>query len=112
MSKIKIGFHGEVAPIQINKLPEGLKKVESKNGYVVVADSEVTGNDHRVKVADKKVNFYEKDGVLYMVNLEEVEIGCVFEERHDTCIMPSGIWEFRKSLEYDPLEEVLREARD
>lgn len=108
----KIACHGEVIPTQIDKLPDGLTKVNPKNGYVVVGLSEVTGNDHRVCVKDKEVEFYEKDGVLYMKNLQPVEIGCVIEERHDTCIIPTGTWEFKKALEYDPLEEVIREARD
>lgn len=107
-----VAFHGEVVPVQIERLPEGLKKVQPKNGYVVVGESEVTGNDHRVCVKEREVEFYEKNGVLYMKNLQPVEIGCVIEERHDTCEIPTGIWEFKKALEYDPLEDVLREARD
>ncbi len=112
MKKMKVGFHGEVIAVSITKLPENLKTISPANGYVIVAESETTGNHHRVAVADKKVDFYEKDGTLYMKNLESVEIGCVVEERHDTEILPAGIWEFRKALEFDPVEEVLRQAAD
>ncbi len=112
VAKKLLGYHGECVITQITELPQGLKKVQPKNGYVVVAESEVTGNDHRVCVKDKQVEFYEKDGVLYMKNLQPVEVGCVIEERHDTCELPEGTWEFKKALEYDPLEEVIREARD
>lgn len=110
--KTLIGYHGECIPTQISELPQGLTKVQPKNDYVVVAESEVTGNDHRVCTKDREVEFYEKDGVLYMKNLQPVEIGCVIEERHDTCVLPTGNWKFSKALEYDPLEEVIREARD
>ena len=107
-----VGFHGEVVPVQIDRLPEGSTRMKLKNDYVVVGLSEVTGNDHRIKVKDREVEFYEKNGVLYMRNMQEVELGCVIEERHDTCILPTGIWEFKKALEFDPLEKILREAAD
>lgn len=111
MEKIKVAYHGEVMPVMIKELPAGLKPKKPVNGYVVVADSEVTGNDHRVKVVEG-IEFFEKDGVLYMKNTVPAELGCVIEERHDTELLPAGIWEFKKQLEYDPISEVLRGAID
>ena len=58
-------FHGECVIRQIDKLPKGLTPVKPENGYVRIAESEVTGNHHQVAVKDKDIEFYEKDGVLY-----------------------------------------------
>lgn len=107
-----VGFHGEVVPIQIERIPSHAKQIKLTSNYVVVGESEISGNDHRVCVKNKQVEFYERDGILYMKNLQPVEIGCVIEERHDTCIIPKGIWEFKKALEYDPINEILEEAKD
>ena len=110
-----VGFHGEVMLKRIASIPTGtgLKKVEAnKDGYVIVAESEMTGNHHQVLVEGKKVEFFENNGTLYMKALEDTEICCVVKERHDNCTIPAGTWEFTKQLEYDPIDEVLREARD
>lgn len=107
----KVLFHGECVIREIEQLPQGLNPVEPKNGYVVVAESEVTGNDHRVKV-NGLIEFYEKDGVLYAKVLKETTVGCVFKERHDDCIITPGIWEFNKAVEFDPIEQELRSVAD
>ncbi len=107
----KVIMHGECVIRQIDKLPEGLNNVEAKNGFVVVAESEVTGNDHRV-VINSGVKFFEKDGVLYMENTLPTTVGCVIKERHDDCVLEPAIWEFRAALEYDPIEAQLRQVAD
>ncbi len=105
------GYHGEVFPIKVEILPQGLTKVQPVEGYVVVGESETTGNDHRVRIQEG-VEFYEKDGILYMKNIVPAEISCVVKERHDSHLLPPGYWEFKKQMEFDPVEEVLREAMD
>ena len=58
----KMLFHGECVATQIDELPEGLKPLKADTqGYVRIAESEVTGNHHRVLVKDKDIDFYEKD---------------------------------------------------
>lgn len=109
----KMLFHGECVLRQIDKLPEGLKPIEpDKNGYVRIAESEVTGNHHQVLVKNKDIEFYEKDGVLYAKVNEPTTVGCVLKERHDDCVLPVGYWEFKKAQEFDPLEQELRSVAD
>jgi hypothetical protein len=109
---IKIGYHGEVIPVQIAELPQNLKKIKPKNGYVVVGLSEVTGNDHRVEVHDHVEFFEDRDGVLYCRALKPTKINCVIEERHNSCILPTGNWRFDKAQEFDPLAQELRQVAD
>lgn len=104
-------FHGEIIARQINELPKQINRIEPQKGYIVVGESEVTGNDHRVKI-NNGVKFYEKDGTLYASVLEPTIIECVFTERHDTIELPIGNWEFKKALEFDPLEQELRNVAD
>lgn len=108
----KMLFHGECVIRQIHKLPKDLKPVKAKNGFVRIAESEVTGNHHQVLVKDKDVEFFERDGVLYAKVNEPTTVECVLKERHDDCVLPTGIWEFRKAVEYDPLEQELRSVAD
>lgn len=110
----KILFHGECTLKQIteNELPKDLKPVKANKGYVRIAESEVTGNHHQVLVKDKDVEFYEKDGVLYARVNEPTTVGCVLKERHDDCVLPIGIWEIKKALEFDPIEQELRNVAD
>lgn len=108
----KMLFHGECVLRQIDKLPEGLKLIEPQNGYVRIADSEVTGNHHQVLVKDKDIEFYERDGVLYARVNEQTTVECVLKERHDDCILPVGFWEIKKAQEFDPLEQELRNVAD
>lgn len=108
----KMLFHGECVITQIEKLPEDLKPVEAKDGFIRIAESEVTGNHHQVAVKDKDILFYEKDGILYAQVNEPTTVECVLKERHDDCVLPIGIWEFKKAVEYDPLEQELRSVAD
>ena len=108
----KMLFHGECVINEIDQLPEGLTEVAPVNGYVRIAESEVTGNHHQVLVADKDVQFYEKDGVLYAKVNELTKVNCVLKERHDEVELPVGIYEFNKALEYDALTEQMRYVVD
>lgn len=105
-------IHGEVLGFEISELPQGCKKVAVKDNFYIVGESETHGNDHRVAVKDREVEFFEKDGTLYMRNLGETKIYCPNDCRHDTAIIPPAIWEIRKSQEYDYLEMQARQVRD
>lgn len=108
----KMLFHGECVARQIDELPKDLKPVKPENGYVRIAESEVTGNHHQVLVKDKDIEFYERDGVLYAKVNEPTTVECVLKERHDDCVLPVGYWEFKKAQEFDPLEQELRSVAD
>lgn len=108
---MKAYFHGEVCVKAIAELPKGLSKVEPKSGRYIIADSETTGNHHCVEAVDA-VEIYEKDGVLYLKNEVAVKMFCVDQARHDTEIVPPGIWEVNRAKEYDYLTEMVRSVED
>lgn len=104
--------HGEVIPRTVTCIPQDAKKVEIKDQYIIIGLSETTGNHHRVKMADG-IEFYEKDGTLYMRNTVPAEVSCVIQERHDTEIIPPGIWDINhKRREYDFLTQEERYSAD
>ena len=106
-------IHGEVIGFEVKELPKSVKKIEVKDNFYIVGESEIHGNDHRVAVLDKnKVMFYEKDGTLFMRNIVEAEIYCPNADRHDTQIIPPSVWEIRKAQEWDYVEQQARQVAD
>lgn len=103
--------HGEVNIFQIKKLPEGLRQVKCDNDKYIIADSETTGNFHCVEKKES-VEMYEKEGVLYMVNTESVNVFCAHEGRHDSITLEPSIWEIDKAKEYDHLTQETRNVAD
>jgi len=114
MNKLRHYTHGEVNFFETNMLPNNLSKVEVKDSFYIVGESETHGNDHRVAVLDKqKVEFFEDEkGTLYMRNLTETNVYCPNKDRHDTVTLQPGLWEIDKSMEYDYLEQELRAVVD
>lgn len=105
-------IHGEVLGFEISELPSDCKKIDVKEDFYVVGESETHGNDHRVAVKEKEVEFFEKDGTLYMRNLTGSKIYCPNKNRHDSAIIPPSIWEIRKSQEWDYVEQQARDVVD
>ena len=104
--------HGEVNFFQVEKLPTNLQKIEIKENFFIVGESETHGNDHRVAVMDKVEFFRDQFERLYLKNDVETTIYCPNGDRHDTMKLPAGIWEIDKSLETDPLTQKLRYVAD
>ena len=104
-------LHGE-AMIVPSILPEGLAKIDPSNqNYMVIADSETTGNHHVVD-AGEGVFFYQKGENIYMENTAPTRVRCLHENRHSTIEIPPGCWEFGTQQEYDHLEQEMRKVRD
>lgn len=103
-------LHGE-AVIRSCELPKDAKKLEIKKNYFVIADSETTGNDHRVSVCDD-VEIYEKDGTLYIKNDVETDVYCPNKQRHGTATLPKGTWEIGIAKEFDYLADNERNVAD
>ena len=83
MNNNEVILHGECMVFR-STIPANAKpKQKSKTGFVIVADSETTGNHH---VVDETVgvDFYEADGKLYMNSSVDTTIRCLHAERHDT----------------------------
>lgn len=111
MKDNEVILHGE-AMIFKSLIPATarLKKIESP--FIVIANSETTGNDHVVDVVDG-VEFYEgEDKTLYMESSARTQVRCLHEERHDTIEIPAGTYEFGIQTEYDPFTARLQQVRD
>lgn len=81
------------------------------NSYLVIADSETTGNHHVVD-ASPGVQFFEKGGKKYMRNTKPTKVRCLHKDRHDEITINPGDWEFGIQQEYDPFAENMRNVRD
>lgn len=105
--------HGEcfLFPSQI---PSNSKKMKATNNdYMIVAESEVTGNHHVVDVKDGAVEFFQsEDGRMFMKNDVETDIRCVIKERHDNITLEPNTWEFGTQKEYDHISDELVNVRD
>lgn len=98
---------GDVILKKIAALPKGVKKVERKNGAVVLAEGEHTGHAHRI--FDVDAMFFEKDGKFYLKNEKPVTL--THEEHHQQMIEP-GIWEVGQVREKDWLFGMTRTVAD
>lgn len=105
----KVIVHGECLVVP-SELPAGCKKVKCGN-YQIVANSEVTGNHHVVDVYEG-VEFYEKDGTLYMKNDVPTDIRCLVKERHDNVTIQPGTYKIDFQKEFDYLDNSERIVRD
>jgi len=106
--KMRAIQQGDVFIEAIRKIPADAIDGKLKNGQIILAEGETTGHAHRIsKVAN--VIFKEKDGFFYLQNKEELK---VTHEEHKPIIIPPGVWEVKRVLEYDHFEEEVWEVRD
>lgn len=108
---MKTYLHGEVSVKKIKSLPSGIKSIKAKDNRYIIADSETTGNHHCIEDV-QGVEMYEKYGVLYLKNEVPVKMFCVDLARHDTEVLPIGIWEINRANEFDYLTEMTRKVAD
>ena len=104
-------LHGEVSLIKVLSIPKDATRVQTKGKYHIIANSEVSFNHHVIDVKDG-VEFYEKDGVLYLKNDVETQVRCLMTERHDNIVLDPGIWEIDRQQEYDYYTESHRNVSD
>jgi hypothetical protein len=111
-SKVEVTVHGE-AFFFPSKIPTDAVKrnTNPSDKYVIVADSETTGNHHVVDL-NEGVTFFDKEGVTFMSVEKETSIRCLHPDRHDEVKIPAGTYEFGTQQEYDPFEARLRKVRD
>lgn len=107
MSKVIV--HGECLVVP-SELPKGCKKLKC-NDYQIVAKSEVSGNHHVVDVK-VGVNFYKKDGILYLKNDVPTDIRCLVKERHDSVTIQPGTYKIDFQKEFDYLDNKERIVSD
>lgn len=105
-------LHGECIIKAQAVIPEGAKRKEIKDNFVVVAPSETTGNHHVVDVHPGVEFFDGPDNTLFMKNSKSTQVRCIHADRHDAIEIPAGTYEFGSQKEYDYFEQVLRNVAD
>ena len=96
---------------EINELPKNIK-IRNVKDSIMIAESETVGNEHRIKIKEG-VEFYEdSNGILYMKNSVPTEVYCLHVERHDTIVLPEGLWQIDKAQEYDYFSARIIKVRD
>lgn len=107
----RVIFHGEVAFFEVDGIPGEAKMVISKADHIVVGESETHGNDHRVSV-DDYTQFFTADDVLFIKSIGQTKVYCPNETRHDTVVLPDGVWKVGHAEEYDYFTESRRRVAD
>lgn len=108
------GFsHGECLVFGTS-IPEGAVEVpasELKDGRVIIALSEVTGNHHYIDL-HPGVQVFRKDGKTFFRNTSDMEVKCVLTQRHHALVVPPGEWGLSTAQEYDYVTEAKRNVAD
>lgn len=111
-TKNEVIVHGECFLFQ-SPIPPAAKPKSLKGPYLIVADSETSGNHHVVDVIEGSTRFFEDEkGVLFMEATEDTQIRCLHADRHDEVKIPAGTYEFGIQQEYDPFAARLQQVRD
>ena len=112
-------LHGECMVFK-SAIPAGARKIKKtdkalSNGYLIVADSEFSGNHHVVDClpnTDEVEFFQDEKGSFFMRNNTETTIRCLHADRHDSITIPPGTYEFGTQQEYDPFAVRMQKVRD
>ena len=120
--KLKPGqcyLHGEcIITARIAGIPATATPVNPTNNYVIVADSETTGNHHVVDVIHNNTYlpvFREGENTFIVTADAPVVVRCLMPERHDeveVSIEGGSALEFGIAKEYDPFTARLQNVRD
>jgi len=99
MKQIKAILHGECILSQ-SSLPTDAILEEIKDPFVIIANSEVTGNHH---VIDMKpgVEVYKSGTKRFIKNSGPTQVRCVIAERHNAIDLAPGVWEVGIQQEFD-----------
>ena len=111
MEKNKVILHGECMVFP-SEMPASATPMVVTGDYLIVADSETTGNHHVVDNYQGVDFFQAEEGTVFMKNTEPTSIRCVMENRHDAITLEPGTWEFGVQQEYDYFSDSHRAVRD
>jgi hypothetical protein len=99
--------HGDVVLIKINSIPEGAKKLEVPEKNFILEKGEGI-HTHVIKDTER-VDVYEKDGTLYLVGSDTIELD---HEEHKTQVIAPNTIEKRIEREWDAEALEARETQD
>jgi hypothetical protein len=102
--------HGECIIFE-SKIPaEGIEE-KNEGEFVIVANSETTGNHHVIDMAPD-VKFFTHEGKRFMKNSSPATVRCVMADRHDALAIPAGEWEVGIAQEFDYFTKAKRNVAD
>jgi hypothetical protein len=103
--------HGDLIFKQLDKLPEGLKKLDLNNKSFTLALGEVTGHKHVIVAEkDEDMKIYQDAEGHYVL-----EIGAptkLSHEEHNTLTFQPGIYIMGNEREHDYFEKAARQVLD
>lgn len=92
---------GDVLIARIGNLPAKLKKIERKNGLVILALGEATGHHH--SIADEHVDLHETEAEAGVTYLEVKEaMAALTHQEHAKIDLPPGNYRVTIQREYHP----------
>ena len=94
--------------IETAEIPKSAKKVQPKNGKLILAEGEATGHTHAIANTEK-AELFEQDGRLWLGVKKSVEVK---HEEHHSITLPPGDFEVRKVQEYDHFFEESKDVVD
>lgn len=103
-------LHGDVSLLPLEKLPDGLRKLETVNNFVVRHGE--SGHRHTLtidKPADVDIYLDEATGFHVFEVKKAVTIS---HEEHATLVIEPGIFIEKAEQEYSPFEKQLRTVQD
>lgn len=103
-------LHGECM-VFAGEIPPTAQPLPCEGPYLIVADSETTGNHHVIDRVEG-VEFFQDGGRRFMKNTKPTQIRCLHEKRHDSITLEPGTYEFGTQQEWDPFAANLRNVRD
>lgn len=98
----------DMATLKPYKIPDD-KKI--KDG-LILANSEVTGNHHMIKLTEGVTLYEREDGTLIIRNENPTELYCVDETRHSAVEVKPSWYEVIISAEEDHLTNIQRNVAD
>ena len=123
-NKKKKGYigHGEAIFLEIDSIPADAKLLKINSSMLagkslIIANSETSGNHHCVELEREgkavDVQFFERDGVLYMKNNEPTKVHCSLDRtRHPEDTIRPSFWKINIQQEFDLLERARRNVAD
>ena len=98
--------HGDLILEKVVNVPDGLQWKKVKKGFIVEK-----GEGLHLHTTTADCEIAEKDGVLYLRDIEGNKLG-VDHEEHNVKILEPGIWRKGIELEYDAETDEARKTRD
>ena len=110
MNKNNSGFrHGDLSFHPLERLPEGLKRVEY-DGSFVLAYGEHTGHKHVITSPKGGLNIFQDVQGRYV--LEARKPATITHEEHSAITLIPGIYQQEQEQERDPFLERIRKVSD